>query len=91
MALYVYDLKNGENMPTSKVIRMPVEYSRRAFNRPASQYGESIWGGNHMVDDIAILLGGNGKRCDSCSAVTWFRYLSDGLCVDCRGFLKVDT
>jgi aminoglycoside N3'-acetyltransferase len=31
-----------------------------------SKYNKSPWGGNMMVDDTALLLGGDGERCTDC-------------------------
>lgn len=56
--------------------------------RPYSKYGESKWGGNNMVDDTALLLSGDGSRCDSCSAPTRNEYLRNGICPDCDGRAK---
>ena len=47
------------------------------------KYGESPWGGNHIVDDTAILLSGDGKRCSDCKRVTWNKFLHEDRCPDC--------
>lgn len=48
-----------------------------------SKYAESRWGGNVLVDDTALLLSGDGERCNSCRMVIRNEFLEAGLCPDC--------
>ncbi len=44
----------------------------------------NVWGSNTtMVDDTALLLGGDGKRCRQCRRVTKCEFLENDLCPDC--------
>ena len=54
--------------------------------RPYNKYSESRFGiGNGMVDDIALLLNGNAKRCKMCAAPIRKEYLISNICPDCDG------
>jgi len=54
--------------------------------RPYNKYSESRFGlGNSMVDDVALLLGGDSKRCKMCAASTRKEYLVSNICPDCDG------
>lgn len=59
--------------------------SREMFPyRPHDKYSESRFGGNNLVDDIALLLTGLAKRCKMCQAPTKIAY-SSPYCPDCDG------
>ena len=53
--------------------------------RPYSKYAETKWGGNTLVDDVALILGGDAARCGMCKAPTRKKYLLEGVCPDCDG------
>ena len=53
--------------------------------RPSNKYSESLFGGNNLVDDEALLLGGHAMRCKMCEAPTKRGYLIEGVCPDCDG------
>jgi hypothetical protein len=44
----------------------------------------SRWGGNELMDDVALVLNGLGARCQTCTRVTRNQHLQDGKCPDCR-------
>jgi len=48
-----------------------------------NKYGSSRWGGNRLVDDVALLLNNDGKECCECERITRNEYLFEGLCPDC--------
>ena len=54
-------------------------------SRPHSKYAESRWGGNTMVDDVALVLNGMAKGCGMCRATTRTEYLRNDTCPDCDG------
>ena len=71
---------------TVVVFPMTVEESRIMFPyRPRSNYAESMFGGNNLVDDTALLLNGLAKRCKMCKAPTKLKYLDESSCPDCDG------
>lgn len=49
-----------------------------------SQGQRSPWGGDELLDDTALLLGGLGKRCTGCKRITRNQFLENDLCPDCR-------
>ena len=80
----------GRERPVKTMVaikRMTKEQARQFYPyRPASKYSESRFGGNGpIVDDIALMLNGSGKRCQMCQAPTRNKYLLKGLCPDCDG------
>ena len=65
---------------------MTQEQARQMFPyRPASKYSESVFGGNNLVDDVALLLNELAKRCEMCATTTKNRYLRNKICPDCDG------
>ena len=62
------------------------EEAREMFPyRPFNKYAESGFGGNNMVDDFALLLNEDAKRCGGCNAPTRNKYLINSYCPDCDG------
>ncbi len=51
-------------------------------NDPPSTQGNP-WGGNELVDDVALLLNELGEKCAECKRVTHNQFLHNGLCPDC--------
>lgn len=58
--------------------------ARPTSNDLDSQQQHNPWGGDELLDDTALLLGGLGKRCTKCKRVTRNQFLKKGLCPDCR-------
>lgn len=52
--------------------------------RPFNKYSESRFGGDNLMDDIALLLNRHVKRCEMCQAPTKLKYLNPH-CPDCDG------
>ena len=62
------------------------EEARETYSgRPYSKYAETQFGGNEMVDDLALLLSRDAKRCKMCQAPTRSEYLIEKTCPDCDG------
>ena len=53
--------------------------------RPFSKYAESRFGGNVLVDDMALLINELATLCRMCAAPTKNMYLINGTCPDCDG------
>lgn len=65
---------------------MTKEEARKAYlNRPESKYAETLFGGNNMTNDSALLLGGEATYCNMCQAPTVNKHLREGICPDCDG------
>lgn len=72
----------------AKVIIQPMnqEQARKVYPyRPHNKYSESRFGGDTLVDDVALLLNGLAARCCMCQAPTKIEYLKDQACPDCDG------
>lgn len=77
----------GENKKevTIVVSALTKEEARQMFPyRPFSKYAESRFGGNELVDDFALILNSDAKKCPMCQAPTKREYLSP-YCPDCDG------
>jgi len=77
--------KDGKEV-TIVVKPLTQEEARQMFlYRPKDKYSESRFGGNSLVDDFALLLNGDAKRCKMCRAPTYTKYLLNEVCPDCDG------
>lgn len=76
-----------------KVITRPItkKESRKIFPyRPFSRYAESLFGGDQLVDDEALILNGLAVPCKMCGAATRKDYLVFETCPDCDGRSEVN-
>jgi hypothetical protein len=89
-----FELQNIGNPPRMvRVIVWPMtrDQARVTFPyRPFSKYCESYFGGNQLLDDVALLLNGLAVRCKMCQAPTKKTYLVVGICPDCDGRTEHD-
>ena len=77
-----------EDKPNFTVVKGPLsrDEAREMFPyRPFNKYAESRFGGDNLVDDIALLLNGLAKICIMCQAPTRNKYLIKSVCPDCDG------
>ncbi|MBD3253091.1 hypothetical protein GF386_05130 [Candidatus Pacearchaeota archaeon] len=69
---------------TVAVNQLTQEEAREMYPyRPLNKYSESRFGGNEIMDDTALLLNRNARRCRMCKAPTIYRYLIEDTCPDC--------
>jgi hypothetical protein len=77
---------DDEREVTVVIKQLTQEQARQMYPyRPYNKYSESRFGGNTLVDDVALVLNGQAMRCSMCKAPTLLRYLKDAVCPDCDG------
>ncbi len=83
----------GKKGKKAKVILRPMDkhLARVIFPyRPFNKYSETRFGGNHLMDDIALLLAEIATRCSMCNAPTKKEHIINGVCPDCDGRSEAD-